>query len=50
MLLVWIVEGLTIQAVLAPMLAKRLLGNAPVVGPRAGRVYLTRLLLDRDER
>jgi glycerol-3-phosphate acyltransferase PlsY len=37
-------------AVLAPMLAKRLLGNAPVVGPRAGRVYLTRLLLDRDER
>jgi acyl phosphate:glycerol-3-phosphate acyltransferase len=37
-------------AVLAPMLAKRLLGNGPVVGPRAGRVYLTRLLLDRDER
>jgi glycerol-3-phosphate acyltransferase PlsY len=37
-------------AVLAPMLAKRLLGNAPVVGGGAGRVYLTRLLLDRDER
>jgi len=36
-------------AVLAPMLAKRLLGNAPVSGPRPGRVYLTRLLLDRDE-
>src|SRR6266536_2221100 len=37
-------------AVLAPMLAKRLFGNAPVVGERPGRVYLTRLLLDRDER
>ena len=37
-------------AVLAPMLAKRLLGNAPAPGRRAGRVYLTRLLLDRDER
>ncbi len=36
-------------AVLAPMLAKRLLGNAPAPGPRPGRVYLTRLLLDRDE-
>jgi acyl phosphate:glycerol-3-phosphate acyltransferase len=37
-------------AVLAPMVVKRLLGNAPVVGRRPGRVYLTRLLLDRDER
>lgn len=37
-------------AVLAPMLAKRLLGNAPPAGLRPGRVYLTRLLHDRDER
>jgi acyl phosphate:glycerol-3-phosphate acyltransferase len=37
-------------AVLAPMLAKRLLGNGPAGGRRAGRVYLTRLLHDRDER
>ncbi len=34
--------------VLAPMLAKRLLGNAPPRGPRPGRVYLARLLHDRD--
>jgi glycerol-3-phosphate acyltransferase PlsY len=37
-------------AVLAPMLVKRLLGNARAVGGRPGRVYLNRLLLDRDER
>lgn len=35
--------------VLAPLLAKRLLGNAPVVGPGAGRVYLSRLVHDRDD-
>ncbi len=35
-------------AVLVPMLAKRLLGNAPPAGPDPGRVYLTRLLHDRD--
>jgi glycerol-3-phosphate acyltransferase PlsY len=34
--------------VLAPMLAKRLLGNAPPAGQRPGRVYLARLLYDRD--
>jgi acyl phosphate:glycerol-3-phosphate acyltransferase len=37
-------------AVLAPMLAKRLLGNAPPDGPSPGRVYLARLLYDRDAR
>src|SRR6266498_2066834 len=31
-------------AVLAPMLAKRLLGNSPPAGPSPGRVYLSRLL------
>jgi glycerol-3-phosphate acyltransferase PlsY len=36
--------------VLAPMLVKRLAGNAPLVSQRPARVYLTRLLLDRDER
>jgi glycerol-3-phosphate acyltransferase PlsY len=35
-------------AVLAPMLAKRLLGNEPPAGPHPGRVYLARLLHDRD--
>jgi acyl phosphate:glycerol-3-phosphate acyltransferase len=35
-------------AVLAPMMAKRLSGNAAAPGPRRWRVYLTRLLLDRD--
>lgn len=34
-------------AVLAPMLAKRLLGNRPAATPR---VYLWRLLFDRDQR
>lgn len=37
-------------AVVAPMLAKRLLGNSPPVGTRPGRVYLRRLLYDRDAR
>jgi glycerol-3-phosphate acyltransferase PlsY len=36
-------------AVLAPMLAKRLLGNGPRSGPISGRIYLYRLLLDRDQ-
>ncbi|HZD75162.1 MAG TPA: glycerol-3-phosphate acyltransferase [Actinomycetota bacterium] len=35
-------------AVVAPMLAKRLLGNSPPAGPSPGRVYLSRLLYDRD--
>ncbi|HZD71054.1 MAG TPA: glycerol-3-phosphate acyltransferase [Actinomycetes bacterium] len=35
-------------AVLAPMLVKRLLGNAPPAGQSPGRVYLARLLFDRD--
>jgi glycerol-3-phosphate acyltransferase PlsY len=37
-------------AVLAPMLAKRLLGNSRPAGPTPGRVYLNRLLYDRDAR
>jgi glycerol-3-phosphate acyltransferase PlsY len=36
-------------AVLVPLLAKRLLGNAPAVGPGASRVYLSRLVHDRDD-
>jgi hypothetical protein len=36
-------------AVLAPMIAKRLSGNAAAPRARRWRVYLTRLLLDRDE-
>jgi acyl phosphate:glycerol-3-phosphate acyltransferase len=36
-------------AVLAPLLAKRLLGNAPAAGPGASRVYLSRLVHDRDD-
>jgi hypothetical protein len=36
-------------AVLVPIVAKRLLGNAPPVRPGAS-VYLNRLLLDRDTR
>jgi len=35
-------------AVLAPMMAKRLVGNTAAPRPRRWRVYLTRLLLDRD--
>ena len=37
-------------AVLAPMLVKRLAGNTRAAGGRPGRIYLNRLLLDRDER
>jgi acyl phosphate:glycerol-3-phosphate acyltransferase len=37
-------------AVLAPMLVKRLAGNARAAGERPARIYLNRLLLDRDER
>ena len=37
-------------AVLAPMLVKRLAGNTRAAGQRPGRIYLNRLLLDRDER
>jgi glycerol-3-phosphate acyltransferase PlsY len=37
-------------AVLAPMLVKRLAGNTRATGRRPGRIYLNRLLLDRDER
>jgi glycerol-3-phosphate acyltransferase PlsY len=37
-------------AVLAPMLVKRLAGNVRAAGQRPGRIYLNRLLLDRDER
>jgi glycerol-3-phosphate acyltransferase PlsY len=36
-------------AVLAPMVAKRLLGNGPRSGPIPRRIYLYRLLQDRDE-
>jgi acyl phosphate:glycerol-3-phosphate acyltransferase len=36
-------------AVLVPMLAKRLLGNGPPKPEAGGRVYLARLLYDRDD-
>ncbi len=36
-------------AVLVPILAKRLVGNAPPSGPDRLRVYLTRLVHDQDE-
>lgn len=36
-------------AVVVPMLAKRLLGNAPPAQPERTRVYLCRLLFDQDE-
>jgi glycerol-3-phosphate acyltransferase PlsY len=38
------------MAVLAPLLVKRVLGNSPPAGPSPGRVYLSRLLYDRDAR
>jgi glycerol-3-phosphate acyltransferase PlsY len=41
--------GLAASAVVAPIVAKRLLGNAPPRRPGAA-VYLNRLLLDRDTR
>ena len=36
-------------AVLVPLLAKRVAGNAPPAGPNRLRVYLTRLVHDQDE-
>ncbi|HXF71799.1 MAG TPA: glycerol-3-phosphate acyltransferase [Actinomycetota bacterium] len=36
-------------AVLVPLLAKRVAGNAPPRGPNRRRVYLTRLVHDQDE-
>jgi hypothetical protein len=36
-------------AVLAPILVKRVVGNAPPPGPDRLRVYLTRLVHDQDE-
>ncbi len=35
--------------ILAPMLVKRVLGDHAPAGPRGARVYLTRLVYDRDE-
>lgn len=42
--------ALLATALVTPMVIKRLLGNGAPVPPRSGRVYLTRLVYDRDVR